>query len=216
MVSKIIVVRHGRTEWNISGRIQGSTDIPLDEVGTAQAADAAEALAEYKPSRIVSSDLSRAVATAEPVADLVGVAIERDARLRERAFGPWEGLKNEEIRDRFAEDHMRWKSGRPVENPEIETWDALQERCLEAVEDLTHAADGTLMVFTHGGAARHLIAGILGWDHDAAGALAGMDNVHWTDLRRMKNGRWRMFGFNLGVRSVHDLGSSPLSKANQS
>ena len=210
---RLLVVRHGRTEWNDTGRIQGSSDIDLDDVGRAQTLEAAPELAAYEPVRIISSDLRRAVDTARPVAELAGVEIEFDKRLRERAYGPWEGLNMREIAERFPDDHRRWRAQEPLVNPDIETWSELKRRTGEAVADLAGSdIDGTVILVCHGGSARQIVGGVLDWDHHATSGLSGMDNVHWADLRRMKSGRWRMYGYNLGVTPAHDIGTSPLGK----
>lgn len=215
-MNRLLVVRHGRTEWNIAGRIQGSSDIDLDEAGKAQAFEAAPELAEYGPVRIISSDLRRAVDTARPIADLTGVEIELDKRLRERAYGPWEGLTHVEIAERFPEDHRRWRSQEPLRHPEIETWADLHRRTADAVKDITASdAEGTAIVVCHGGSARQIVGGILGWDQSSTSGLSGMDNAHWADLRRMRSGKWRMFGYNLGVPAAHTIGASPLAKGQQ-
>ena len=128
-------MRHGQTEWNLTGRIQGFSDIGLDETGRAQAAAAAPALAEYEPARIIASDLRRAVDTARPIAERTGLEIELDKRLRERGYGPWEGLTMREIAERFPEDHARWRSQEPLLNPEIETWGGRKRPTGEAARD---------------------------------------------------------------------------------
>jgi glucosyl-3-phosphoglycerate phosphatase len=215
-VNRLLVVRHGQTEWNIAGRIQGSTDIDLDETGRAQVAEASPELAEYEPVRIISSDLRRAVETARPIAELTGIGIELDKRLRERSYGPWEGLTQHEIAERFPEDHRRWRSQEPLQHPEIETWAELQRRTADAVRDIVESeVEGTAIVVCHGGSARQLIGGILGWPETPTSSLSGMDNAHWAELRRMRSGKWRMFGYNLGVPAPHTIGASPLAKGQQ-
>lgn len=215
-MNRLIVLRHGQTVWNVAGKIQGSTDIDLDQTGSAQAAAAAETLAAYDPVRIISSDLRRAVDTARPVSEITGVEIEPDKRLRERAYGPWEGLDMQQIAERFPDDHRRWRTQQPLLNPEIENWNDLKRRTNEAVRDLLEAeTEGTALIVCHGGSARQIVGGVLGWDQDATSSLTGLDNVHWADLRRMKSGRWRLFGYNLGVESPHTIGSSPLGRAQQ-
>ena len=81
--ARIILWRHGRTDWNVIDRFQGQADIPLDDVGSAQALRAAEVLAAYRPSRLYSSDLSRCYQTAEMLAQRTGLDITTDKRLRE-------------------------------------------------------------------------------------------------------------------------------------
>ena len=89
----LVLVRHGRTEYNAAQRLQGQVDIPLDDVGRWQAEVGAQALlARFSPTAIVSSDLQRAAATAQYLGDAVGLEVAYDARLRERSFGAWEGL----------------------------------------------------------------------------------------------------------------------------
>ena len=94
---RIVLWRHGQTEWNMAGRLQGQTDVPLDEVGREQARIAARLLQSLKPSVIVSSDLSRAVDTARALADLVGLDVLLDEGLRETFVGTWQGLTDAEI-----------------------------------------------------------------------------------------------------------------------
>jgi broad specificity phosphatase PhoE len=79
----LVVWRHGRTAWNDAGRFQGHTDTPLDDVGRAQAAAASVALASLRPARVVTSDLSRAAATAAYLGAAAGVPVAEDPRLRE-------------------------------------------------------------------------------------------------------------------------------------
>jgi broad specificity phosphatase PhoE len=215
-VNRLLVVRHGQTEWNIAGRIQGSTDIDLDATGRAQVLEAAPELAAYEPARIITSDLRRAVDTARPVAERTGIEIELDKRLRERAYGPWEGLTQQEIAEQYPEDHRRWRSQEPLQHPEIETWGELHRRTSEAVRDIVESeVEGTAIVVCHGGSARQLIGGILGWEETPTSSLSGMDNAHWAELRRMRSGKWRLFGYNLGVPAPHTIGRSPLAKGQQ-
>ena len=101
-VGRLLLWRHGRTAFNATARLQGQVDIPLDDVGRWQARTAAAAmLVRHTPTRIVSSDLGRAVETADPLARMAGVDVETDERVRERSFGEWEGLSGPEIARRL-------------------------------------------------------------------------------------------------------------------
>ncbi|WP_025272410.1 histidine phosphatase family protein [Haloglycomyces albus] len=213
-MTQLIVVRHGRTEWNDTGRIQGASDIALDDVGVEQAARAADALASYQPDRIISSDLVRASDTAKRVAEVTGVEVELDERLRERSYGPWEGLRMSEISQRYPEDHERWRSGKPLKHPDIETWEALRKRSGGLVDELK-SGDGVTLIFTHGGTARQIVGAALDWSQEDTGTLAGLDNVHWADIREMKSGRWRLFGYNLGIKDTSQLGMSRIVREQQ-
>jgi probable phosphoglycerate mutase len=88
------LVRHGQTDWNAQRRLQGSTDIPLNDVGRGQAADAVAVLSGYEWDAIVSSPLSRAAETADLIAAGLGLSVARRVpELTERSFGPAEGLQ---------------------------------------------------------------------------------------------------------------------------
>ena len=88
------LVRHGQTDWNAQRRLQGSTDIPLNDVGRGQARDAVDVLSGYEWDVIVSSPLSRAAETADLIADGLGLGVARRVpELAERSFGPAEGLQ---------------------------------------------------------------------------------------------------------------------------
>jgi 2,3-bisphosphoglycerate-dependent phosphoglycerate mutase len=97
----IHLVRHGETDWNVERRLQGWTDIPLNATGVRQARAAALALADRDIGAIISSDLSRARDTAEPIAAEVGVEVVTDPALRERNYGVAEGQRNSELELQF-------------------------------------------------------------------------------------------------------------------
>jgi uncharacterized phosphatase len=88
------LIRHGQTDWNAQRRLQGATDIPLNDVGRGQARDAVDVLSDYEWDAIVSSPLSRAAETASVIADGLGLSVTRHIpALAERSFGPAEGLQ---------------------------------------------------------------------------------------------------------------------------
>src|SRR4051794_41724847 len=90
-VRRVVLLRHGRTEWNATGRFQGQMDSPLDGIGLAQAAAAGVAIVPMEPDAIVASDLSRTTDTAAAVSAEGGVAFSLDKRLRESRRGGWQG-----------------------------------------------------------------------------------------------------------------------------
>ena len=96
-MTRLIIWRHGRTEWNATDRVQGHSDVDLDVVGVAQAAESAARIAAHGPDLIVSSDLRRAARTAAVLASITGRTVDYDNRLRERHYGPWQGLRLVEI-----------------------------------------------------------------------------------------------------------------------
>jgi 2,3-bisphosphoglycerate-dependent phosphoglycerate mutase len=107
--TRVLLLRHGETAWNAEQRIQGQIDVPLSTVGHWQAERLAQALAGEELAAIYSSDLCRAHATATALASGRVLAVQRDAALRERGFGRFEGLTYAEIEQRFPQDAERWR-----------------------------------------------------------------------------------------------------------
>ena len=200
----VLLWRHGRTRYNADGRLQGQVDIPLDEVGRWQVDAAARDLARrHGPTRVVTSDLGRAVATAEALGDLLDVRVELDPRLRERAFGEWEGLTGEEIRERWPREHAVWRAGQDPERTGAETRREVADRMHEAVTE--HAAGtpdgGALVVVSHGAAITLGLTALLGLDASGWRGLVGLHNAHWAVLRPSTGDAvpaWRLEGHNLG------------------
>ncbi|WP_418276467.1 histidine phosphatase family protein [Isoptericola jiangsuensis] len=201
----IVLLRHGRTAYNASARLQGQIDIPLDEVGHWQALEGAAALASsHRATRIVSSDLGRAVDTARAYSDVVGVPLVTDTRLRERSFGQWEGLTSAEIAERWPAEHARWRRGADPQGTDAEAKADVAARMTAAVID--HAADlsdgDCLVVVSHGAAISLAITGLLGLDAATWRGISGMHNVHWSHLHRSAPGAvpgWRLVAHNVGA-----------------
>lgn len=197
-VTRLLVWRHGLTEWNSQNRVQGHADTDLHETGVAQAERAAPLLAAYQPDVIISSDLRRAARTAAALAAITGLDVKYDNRLRERAFGRWQGMLITEVAERYPDDYARWRHGDAVLDPGIESLEDLTRRGTAALHD---AADlvgtGTAVVVSHGGTARAACAGLLGWPRDVARTIGGLDNCHFAELRHGSRG-WRLHGYNLG------------------
>ncbi|PZP40418.1 MAG: histidine phosphatase family protein [Pseudomonas fluorescens] len=97
-----LFVRHGQTDWNVEGRMQGHTDIPLNATGLAQAHAAAARLNGHTFTRIVTSPLQRASATAEVIAKTYNIPLEYDERLKERSFGSFEGHLKDDLRQQYS------------------------------------------------------------------------------------------------------------------
>jgi broad specificity phosphatase PhoE len=148
-MTTLFLARHGETDWNRELRIQGSSDIALNQLGREQAWALADELAEVALDAIYSSDLSRARETAEAVAARHRLEVRLDPRLRERAFGSWEGLTREDI---VALGNGARHDG--------ESDDEVRERVLEAVQAIADAHPGEhVLVVAHGGALNTL------WHH---------------------------------------------------
>ena len=148
--TRLLLVRHGETAWNADGRLQGHLDIALNDVGRAQARRLAAALAdEREPIDIIyTSDLARALQTAQAVADATGAALVDESGLRERAFGSFQGRTFAEI------EAERWRRRDPDWAPP-----GAGESLLQFKERITHAVCALaaknigrhVAMFTHGG-----------------------------------------------------------------
>lgn len=207
-VPRLVVWRHGRTEWNAGGRFQGQLDPPLDAVGRAQAIRAAAHLAAAlsgPDTVVVSSDLVRARETAEALAPLLGVPVRVDARLREHGLGSWEGLTREEVAEAHPEQYADWLDGRPVRGRGGEPAEAVAQRALAAVADLPTA--GTAVLVTHGGTAGRLVEALMGLGTDHRRLLGPLGNCHWSELS-FQSGRWRLMRHNNAVSTPAD-GTAP-------
>ena len=126
-MAQILLARHGETDWNRNGRVQGHTDIPLNATGIAQAQALAERLAGEPLAAVFASDLERARVTAAAVAARHELPVSIDPDLREKNFGSWEGLTDGEIAERFpAAVRGRWG--------DAETTEQVTARALQAIE----------------------------------------------------------------------------------
>ncbi len=201
---RIVVWRHGQTALNVSGRIQGAQDHPLNDTGRTQAREIAPQIVALNPTRIVSSPLSRAFDTAQEAAALMKLPVETDPRLRERSFGVWEGLNRAQIQERYPEQFAVWNAGGQPEGVGVETKNATGIRFAAAAEEHAAAMDGgTLLIVAHGAAIAYGTCQLLGLNADEWMGLRGLDNCHWGMLiaQEERVPRWRLVAYN---RLVND------------
>lgn len=146
----IYLVRHGQTDWNVERKIQGNTDIPLNEIGELQARNAAENISKLKIDKIISSDLSRARQTAEIINEKVGANIKLDKRLREVNYGDFEGNLVENLTEQDWQIFDK--------NPEKINGESRIEvyKRIKSLFDEIDEEENTLIV-THGGALRMIM-----------------------------------------------------------
>ena len=151
--TRIIAVRHGETAWNVDARIQGHLDIPLNGTGRWQARQLARALAAEPIAAIYASDLQRAHATAQAVADATGAPLLAEAGLRERSFGALQGRTFAQIEAELPEQALRWRKRDPHFAPEGgESLTVLRERIQATTHRLAAQHPGALVVLVaHGG-----------------------------------------------------------------
>jgi len=164
-VTTLLLVRHGETDWNRDGRWQGHSDTQLNDTGREQARRVAGELGDVDV--IYSSDLARARETADIIAaQLGGLEVNVDRRLRERSFGAWEGRTAPEIETDFAEQHARWRAGNGAGADDAEPFDAFGNRVRHFLEDLLAKHPGeTVLVVAHGGSIRVIHALASGLDY---------------------------------------------------
>ena len=150
VATTLYIVRHGETDWNRERRIQGHTDIPLNAEGRRQAEGLALELAATELHAAYASDLSRAWETAATVAEPRGLSVRRTAALREKHFGTWEGMTDDEVLARFPHAvNGSWGDG--------ETTEQLAARTVAAVHEIARNHPGeSVLVVSHGGTIRAL------------------------------------------------------------
>jgi 2,3-bisphosphoglycerate-dependent phosphoglycerate mutase len=147
-VTTFLLVRHGETDWNAEGRLQGHTDRPLNEYGRRQARELAEQLADEQVDAIYASDLARARETAEIVGARLGLPVRLDPDLREKNWGTWEGLTGDE------RVHVELVG---------ESTEEHRDRMMRALERIASAHPaGRVVVVSHGGSLRRVQAALHG------------------------------------------------------
>jgi alpha-ribazole phosphatase len=157
---KIILVRHGQTEWNALKKYQGQIDIPINNVGRDQAARAGKYLADReKVEAIYCSDLSRTRETADIIAGSLNLKPIPDKRLRELSFGLWEGLTFTEVYEKYPQEFDNWYNDTfKIKVPEGESFNDLIERALSVIKEIINKHTGTVVVVTHGGVVKGILS----------------------------------------------------------
>ncbi|MEO8907862.1 MAG: histidine phosphatase family protein [Microbacteriaceae bacterium] len=199
-MTRLSLVRHGQTDWNLARRIQGTSDIPLNATGRAQARVTAAALALRRWDGIYASPLSRAMDTARIIAAASSLAEPQPiADVTERRYGEAEGLTGEEILARFPEG---------VAVPGRETRDEVVARALPALTELAEKNPGrNLIVVSHGGVIASLVRALTDHALPAPGEVIPNGSVHDFVYR---NGRLAVERFNLSPED-HDLFTAVVS-----
>jgi probable phosphoglycerate mutase len=184
-VTRILLTRHGETDWNNERRWQGHADRPLNDVGRRQARELAETLSRRGIDVVYSSDLARAHETALIVAEQLELPVEVDAGLREVDVGDWAGRLLTEIEEGDPEAFQRWRQGQKAWNGG-ESYEEMGERVVAAVLRLAARHPGeTVLIVTHGGSIRACRATASGLDYAASrvAAIGSMANCEVAELR---------------------------------
>ena len=199
---RVVLWRHGQTDWNVENRFQGHSDIPLNKVGQYQASEAAKVLAALRPDRIISSDLIRAQETAAPLAGLTDIKVEINPNLRETDGGLWEGKLASENRATHGELFANWYEG--GDEPAGVTGERrsdVAKRAVAVIEKETTNFSGTIVFVTHGGTVRSVLGSILKLPIAQWGVIGGLSNACWSILELTKHhtgSRWYLAEHNAG------------------
>jgi len=152
-LTQLIVIRHGETAWNRERRLQGQLDVPLNETGAAQADALAGALGSEPIDAVYSSDLTRTMQTAAPLARALGVPVREEPRLRERCYGTLEGMTYAEVAEKLPEEFAQWQARVPDFAPGGgESLRVFHDRAVEIALELVRRHPGErIALVTHGG-----------------------------------------------------------------
>lgn len=162
-MTKVIFIRHGQTEWNVTGRYQGQSDVKLTEEGRKQAEKLADNFPVAKVDAIYASDLCRAMVTAETIAAKFGLKVQAEPAFRELSFGDWEGLTYQQIVDKWEEAMANFLQHPDIlEIPGGESFPAVQQRAMKRLNELIEKHDGqTIVVVAHGAVLRTMLTAAL-------------------------------------------------------
>src|SRR5512139_881523 len=189
-MTKLYLVRHGQTAWNVGEIFRGRADIPLDETGRREAGLAGEALREATIHAVYSSPLSRSFETAQLIAKCHNLPVEPLEAIIDISYGDWEGLSNERVRESYPELHKLWhEQPHKICFPGGESLDEVRARTMTAVSRLmVKHQDQTIVLVAHRVPNKVICC-----------ALIGLDNSHFwriqqdtacTNLFTHKNGEW--------------------------
>ena len=190
-MTRLVLIRHGQTEWNKSGKYQGQSDVALSEEGLAQARCLAEHFPIEKLDAIYASDLSRAMVTAEIVAESFGLEVRPEPAFRELCFGDWEGLTYAQIVAGWPEAMANF-----LTHPDImaipggETFPQVQARAMKRLREIVakhEPHDQTVGIFAHGAVLRTMLAGILQMPLSMVWSLSQYNTA--VNLARFDEGR---------------------------
>jgi broad specificity phosphatase PhoE len=192
----LYIVRHGTTDWNQSGRIQGHMDIPLNEAGRAQARLARRRLAPLGATALYSSDLLRAYETAQIIGQGTGLRVMQQPGLREINFGVWQGLSSPQIRERDPEVYAaRRANPYDVAPTGAETWRQFYDRAVQAVQEILATTGAQrLIVVTHSGVCT--VVGLRAQGFDCTGKRTFESHNCGIHTLAVHGETWRVVAFN--------------------
>ena len=219
-VRRLVMLRHGQTEFNAGSRMQGQLDTDLTDLGRAQALAAAEVLAKRQPLLIVSSDLRRAADTAATLGQCCELPVRTDSRLRETHLGDWQGLTHEQVDAGSPGARYAWREDATWAPHGGESRIDVADRSVPLVEELVadepdwgrDDADRPVVLVAHGGLIAALTAALLELPVENWPAFGGMGNASWAQLSAHAGAdaafadlRWRLDVWNASAQVANDV-----------
>ena len=202
---RLIVIRHGVTDWNREGRWQGRLDPRLSESGRHEATLAAARIVDdpgLRPARILASTLSRATETAAAIGEALGITVEPEPRLVEIGAGEWEGRTHAELETTDGERYRAWRTTPGYGPPGGEALTDAAARVRTLLSAVARSPKWPVLLVSHGGILRYLARELLDLDAERAEAL-DIDNASVSEAVRADNGTWRLERWN---DTLHLLG----------
>lgn len=230
MSRRLILIRHGQTTYNATGRMQGHLDTQLSDEGVAQAESAGQLLVGQGITRILASDLSRAKMTAEIVGKQLGVDVDVDERLRETHLGKWQGKTSAEVDVEYPGARAIWRHDPTWAPPGGESRVDVAKRARPVIDEYMRSYsdwdDHTVLVVAHGGAIAALTCSLIALHNQQYQMLSGLKNTHWAQLtarpsfdparpdapvefngNNIENPNWYFDGWNMGAHVVGGTGA---------
>lgn len=193
---KLYIIRHGQTDWNVQGRIQGRQDIPLNATGRRQAEDLARGMEKRPVTAVYSSPQLRAMETARAIAGAQGVEVIMVPQLVEIGYGAWEGRTSEDILTTDWELYEAWwQHPATVAPPGGETLSQVDERCRTAWDRIRGEITGDTAVVAHGGTLAHFIVHLLEGQPEAEEIVVGNASITTMEYEP-ETGVCRLLGMN--------------------
>ncbi|ORW27423.1 histidine phosphatase [Mycobacterium paraense] len=221
---RLVMLRHGQTDFNLGSRMQGQLDTELSELGRAQAVAAAEVLGKLQPLLIVSSDLRRAYDTALKLAERTGLKVWVDDRLRETHLGDWQGMTHAQIDVKAPGARLAWREDATWAPHGGESRVDVAARSLPLIAELVsgepewgdpNQPDRPVVLVAHGGLIAALSAALLRLPVDNWPILGGMGNASWVQLSGHSEDwgagadfdaiRWRLDVWNASAQVSNDV-----------
>ena len=209
-MSKVYLVRHGQTAWNVGEIFRGRADIPLDETGKQEAHLAGEALKDETLHAIYSSPLSRSMETAENIAKFHSISVRPFDAIIDISYGEWEGLENHVVKGKYPELHALWqREPHKITFPGGESLDQVRSRTMQGLQDLVmEHKDENFVLVAHRVPNKVICCAVLGLDNSHFWRI--QQDTASTNLFIFRDGQW-IIAFLNDTSYLKPLGKMPLS-----